>query len=60
MLNDKELLKIVNQIQNSDRIYAVRDIGPEGLVLGGTGCTVTMGLLRTIEEVYVFTPNTGV
>lgn len=52
----KLMLRDYFQINKVDRIYAVREINEKNLVMGGTGCTVTMGLLHGVEEIYVFDP----
>lgn len=41
------------QVLNAERIYATQTI-TDGLVDGGTGFTVTMGILMGIKEIYVF------
>lgn len=41
------------QVLNAERIYGTQTI-TDGLVDGGTGFTVTMGILMGIPEVYIF------
>jgi|SRR5271157_1017516 len=42
------------QIMNVERIYAISSLNSNGYVEGGTGWTVTMGILENVPEVYLF------
>jgi len=46
------------QLKGSERIYATQELDEDsGLVTGGTGFTVTMGILIGIPEIYLFEPQ---
>lgn len=44
------------QVLNAERIYCTQTI-TDGLVDGGTGWTVTMGILMGVKEIYIFEAN---
>ena len=41
------------QVLNAERIYCTQTI-TDGLVNGGTGFTITMGILMGVKEIYIF------
>lgn len=46
------------QVKGSKRIYATQELDEDtGLVMGGTGFTVTMGILLGIPEIWLFEPK---
>lgn len=51
---DNLLRRNYYQIEASQRIYAATTIGDNGIPLGGTAWAVMMGILKGINEVYVY------